>query len=257
VKEAAAALGLPIAQPRSRAEVDNALREHGPFDIGLVVAYGRILSPEALSLPTHGILNVHFSLLPRWRGAAPVARALIAGDSMTGVTIMKLDEGLDTGPVLTAQAVDILADENAGELTSRLAVLGARLLSTSIGPYLGGDLVPVAQSEEGLTYAERIEPVDRPLAISFTVDEVVNRVRALAPVPGATLDIDGDRHKILEVRPASPHPTPGTWEAKGGVPIIGLSDGGLELVALQPPGRNPQSGADWLRGRHRDRGIVE
>jgi len=181
----------------------------------------------------------------------------MAGDSMTGVTIMKLDEGLDTGPVLTAQAVDILPDENAGELTSRLAVLGARLLSVSIGPYLGGDLVPVAQSEEGLTYAERIEPADRPLDIWSTVGEVANRVRALAPVPGATLDIDGYRHKILEVRPASSHTTPGTWEAKGGVPIFGLSDGGLEMVTLQPPGRNPQAGVDWVRGRHRDRGIVE
>ena len=121
-------LGLRVVQPSSAGEVKESLESAGKLDVAVVVAYGRILKPDALAVPTAGMLNLHFSLLPRWRGAAPVSRALMAGDPMTGVTIFRLDEGLDTGPVLTAQAVDIDDEETAGDLTSRLATLGARLM---------------------------------------------------------------------------------------------------------------------------------
>ena len=149
VKTAAIDLGLAVAQPGSRGELTSAVSEAGPVDIGVVVAFGRILGREALEIPSHGMVNAHFSLLPRWRGAAPVERALLAGDPMTGVTIIRLDEGLDTGPVLTAQAVDIESDENGGELTRRLADLAARLLGQTLGHYLTGDLVPVEKTDEG------------------------------------------------------------------------------------------------------------
>ncbi|HSM44083.1 MAG TPA: methionyl-tRNA formyltransferase, partial [Acidimicrobiia bacterium] len=129
VKVSASAHDIGVAQPQTREELARVIGHHAPFDVGIVVAYGRILRPEVLELPGNGMLNVHFSLLPRWRGAAPVARALMAGDEMTGVTIIKLDEGLDTGPVLTAQAIDISKSDNAGELTDRLARLGARLVA--------------------------------------------------------------------------------------------------------------------------------
>ena len=125
-------LGLRVVQPTSAGELNEALDSAVRLDLAVVVAYGRILRPEALAIPSGGMLNLHFSLLPRWRGAAPVSRALMAGDPMTGVTIFRLDEGLDTGPVLTAQAVDIDDEETAGGLTSRLATLGARLMTGAI-----------------------------------------------------------------------------------------------------------------------------
>jgi methionyl-tRNA formyltransferase len=256
VKERAIELGLSVAQPENGAELERSVRDHEPLDLGVVVAYGRILSPKILEIPAHGLLNVHYSLLPRWRGAAPVARALMAGDNMTGVTIMRMDEELDTGPVLTAQAVDISSEENAGELTGRLSTLGARLVVESIEPYLNGRLEPVAQSDEGAVYAPKIEADDRPLDIGAAPESTVDRVRGLAPSPAATLDIDGDRHKIFAARPHPARPDPGTWLAMEGVPVAGFLGGGVELVRLQPPGRNPQSGGDWLRGRHTDHGQV-
>jgi methionyl-tRNA formyltransferase len=256
VKERALGLGLPVAQPESGAELDRLITDHAPFDLGVVVAYGRILSPSVLETPAHGFLNVHYSLLPRWRGAAPVARALMAGDTMTGVTIMCMDQGLDTGPILTAQAVDISTGENTGELTERLSALGARLMKNSIDPFLGGTLQPVTQTEEGAVYAAKIEAADRPLDIDANPETIVNRVRGLSPRPAATLDIDGDRHKILAVRRHPATPDRGTWRAVDGVPVAAFDDGGVELVRLQPPGRSIQSGADWLRGRHTDHGQV-
>lgn len=256
VKEAAIEAGLDVAQPQSSEELTDVIRKVGPFDLGVVVAYGRILRPAALEIAEQGYLNLHFSLLPRWRGAAPVARALMAGDTMTGVTIIRLDESLDTGPVLTAQAVDILPEENAGQLTTRLARLGSALLIGVIDPYLAGDLRPVPQVEEGATYAERLSPEDRVLDPGGDPEEFVNRVRALAPSPAATLLIDGDRHKILAARPADTAPPPGSWEVIDGAPLVAVGSGGVELLQIQPPGRKPQSGRDWVRGRRRLSGEV-
>lgn len=256
IKEAAQRLDLEVAQPTSHAELLETLVDAAPFDVGAVVAYGRIIRPEALRVPEYGYLNIHFSLLPRWRGAAPVSRALMAGDTMTGVTIIKLDEGLDTGPVLTAQAVDIGTKENAGELTDRLATMGAHLLGESIVPYLSGDLVPILQTDEGATYADKIETSDRPIRASDDVGAAVNRVRGLAPDPAATLNIDGEAHKLFEVVRADASPPQGRWQIVEGIPIVGLADGGIELVTLQPPGKTPMSGADWARGRRESGGTV-
>jgi len=256
VKTEAEALGLPIRQPEDAGEIRVALESTPGLDLAVVVAYGRLLRPEALSVPAHGMLNVHFSLLPRWRGAAPVARALLAGDSMSGVTIIKLDEGLDTGPVLTAQAVDIGPEETAGELTSRLAVLGARLLTEAIPPYLEGELRPVGQSDEGMTYAARIEVTERPLEAGGGRLAAVNRVRALSPEPGATLDIDGETHQVLRAAFHDLTPGPGKWLEAGGRPVAGFADGGVELIEIQPSGRRVMSGSEWLRGRHRSSGLI-
>lgn len=256
VKKAAGALGLPVAQPQSRVEIEEAVRTAAPFDVGVVVAYGRILTPEVLAIPERGLLNVHFSLLPRWRGAAPVARALMAGDPMTGVTIMKLDEGLDTGPILTAQAVDIEANENTAELTDRLARLGARLLTDSLVPYLSGDLDPIPQTGEGVTYAEKISPRDRPINPADVVDSVLAQIRGLAPKPGATLWIDGDPHKVLAADRSHVRPPEGQWQVVEGVPVVGLADGGIEIVTIQPPGKTPRQGRAWANGLHSERGAL-
>lgn len=256
VKEFSRSHGLRVSQPTNRQELAEAAQTEGPFDVGVVVAYGRILRPEVLKAPEHGLLNVHFSLLPRWRGAAPVARALIAGDSMTGVTIIKLDEGLDTGPVLTAQAVDIADEENAGELTERLAVLGARLLVESLPGYLSGEVEPVLQTDEGLTYATKIEREDRPIDVESAAASVVAQIRGLAPSPAATMEIDGRVHKIYEAREVDAPVKPGTWSVLAGKPLVGLGQGAIELVTLQPPGKSPQSGTDWVNGQRRDAGVV-
>lgn len=256
VRETADRLGLEVAQPGSHRELLGALEDSAPIDLGVVVAYGRILRPETLRVPGRGFLNVHFSLLPRWRGAAPVSRALMAGDPMTGVTVMKLDEGLDTGPVLTAQAIDVEPGENAGELTSRLARLGARLLTESIGPYLDGELEPTPQTGEGATYADKVGPSDRPIRASDEVQATVNKVRGLAPDPAATIRIEGAPHKILEVAPADSGPPQGRWLILDGIPVAGLADGGIELLTLQPPGKTVMTGADWARGRRDSGGTI-
>jgi methionyl-tRNA formyltransferase len=242
--------------PASAEELTAALTSSGPLDLAVVVAYGRILRPDVLELPDRGMLNLHFSLLPRWRGAAPVMRALMAGDSMTGVTIFRIDEGLDTGPVLTAQAIDIEPGETAGQLTSRLAHLGARLMATVTRRYLAGEIEPVSQSDEGMTYAPKIEPGERVIQVSGKRKEEVNRVRALSPKPGATLIIDEETYQILQARASDHDPAPGTWVALSGMPVAGLADGGMELVAILPPGKKAMDGASWLRGIRRRSGMV-
>jgi methionyl-tRNA formyltransferase len=256
VKVEADRIGLDVAAPETAEELGDALREVGPLDLAVVVAYGRILRPSELEIPARGMLNLHFSLLPRWRGAAPVSRALMSGDPMTGVTIFRIDEGLDTGPVLTAQAIDIEPEETAGALTERLATLGARLISDAVPGYLAGELVPVQQSDEGMTHAGKIEPEERIIDVSRHLTDEVNRVRALSPTPGATLMIDGEIHQILLARAAGHSPAPGTWVEVSGRPVAGLADGGMELVTILPPGRNPMDGAAWLRGLRRGSGVV-
>ena len=247
---------LRVAQPSTSAELVSVVEVAGEFDVGVVAAYGRILDSGVLALPLSGFLNLHFSLLPRWRGAAPVQRALMAGDTMSGVTVIKIDEGLDTGPVLTAQAVDILPDENGGELTGRLADLGAGLIVTVLPGYLDGLVVPVDQVEEGATYARKISIEDRLVATSSSAADFVNRVRALAPSPAATIEIDGQAHKILEARRHDHVPVAGTWVVVDSVPVLGVGGEGVELVSLQPSGKTAQSGADWVRGRRREAGVV-
>lgn len=252
----AEALGLAVAKPETREQLHTAVSRAGDVDLGVVVAFGQILRPELLELPAHGFLNVHFSLLPRWRGAAPVARAIEAGDTMTGVTIIRLDEGLDTGPVLTAQAVDIGPDETAGELTGRLATLGARLLTETITPYIAGEVAPVVQLDEGATYAAKLTAADRPLDPGSPPIAIVNKIRALAPSPGATLQLEGEPHKILDGAVSESAVVPGTWAVVDGVPVLGVRGGGVELRLIQPPGKTVMDGAAWVRGRRVTRGRV-
>jgi methionyl-tRNA formyltransferase len=254
VKTFATDAGIPVVQPQTRAELATSLPPDA--ELGVVVAFGRILRPEVLAAFRHGLLNIHFSLLPRWRGAAPVARALMAGDTMTGVTIIRLDDGLDTGPVLTAKAVDIGPEENAGQLTDRLAEVGAALLARSLPRYVEGSLVPVVQSSEGASYAGKLQPVDRILDQDGDQAVFLGRVRGLAPSPGALLTIDGESVKVLNAVPVESCPPEGSWEAQEEGPVVNVGGSGVALTVLQSPGKRAQSGGDWVRGRHRRTGSV-
>ena len=254
VKAAAREMGLEVIQPGSRLELDASLAGLSPYQVGVVVAFGQILSGQAISVAEVGNLNVHFSLLPWWRGAAPVAHAIMAGDEMTGVTIIEIDDGLDTGGVLTAQAIDIRPGENAGQLTDRLASAGARLIASVLDGYAAGSLTPVPQVDEGMTYASKLEPADRELRIEMGADEFVNRVRGLAPKPGAYLTLDGVRTRILDAAVASDDVDPGRWELVDSRPLVGLAGGSVELRMLQPAGKRAMTGVEWGRGRKTSRG---
>lgn len=248
VKEAAEELGLPVAQPSHRSELAEILTGR-EIDVGVVVAFGMILQPEVLAIPRSGFVNVHFSLLPRWRGAAPVERAVMAGDAETGVTIMVMDEGLDTGPILAQQRTPITEADTGGSLRDRLSEMGAELLVETLPRWVAGDLEPSPQPEEGATHASRLEPEDRIITARMPVTEAWNRIRALAPDIGAQLEIEGVTHKILEASPRRTPLAPGEWASVDGRPVVGLADGALEIVTIQPPGKRAMSGADWLRGR--------
>lgn len=249
VKIAATELELPVVQPETRAELLSFVESTPAPDLGIVVAFGMILPPPVLNWPRHGFLNLHFSLLPRWRGAAPVARALMAGDQQTGVSVTVMDEGLDTGPVIAHESVDIDPGDTGGSLTDRLAELGASLLAATVPAWTAGNCLAIPQRREGATYADRILSADRLLDTNATSDEAINRVRALAPAPGAQLTIGAQPHRILALAPSDLHTSPGTWVDMGGRPVLGFADASLEVVTIQPPGKKPMSGADWLRGR--------
>ncbi|MGA7098303.1 MAG: methionyl-tRNA formyltransferase [Acidimicrobiia bacterium] len=256
VKAAAQELGMPVSTPGDANALRQALTDVAPLDLAVVVAYGRLLPPDVLEVPELGFLNVHFSLLPRWRGAAPVARALMAGDTMTGVTIIRLDEGLDTGPVLTAQGVDIHPDETRGELTTRLAVVGARLVTNVIPDYVSKVVEPVDQSDEGLTYAAKLTASDRPIRVEWSAAEVVNHVRGLSPEPGATLLLDDQPTQVTRARRDGSTPDQGKWAVVGDRLVAGFADGGVELVEIKPPGKKTMTGSAWLRGRGRMTGVL-
>jgi methionyl-tRNA formyltransferase len=175
---------------------------------------------------------------------------------MTGVTIIKLDDGLDTGPVLTAQAIDIGPEENCGTLTRRLAAIGAGLLVSALDDYLAGVIDPVEQSNDGVTNAEKVTASDRPIDPDEDVASVIARIRALAPDPGATLEIMGRTHKVIEASAHESRPPKGTWVVVDGVPVVGVNDGGVALLSIQPPGKTVMDGGAWARGLRESSGVV-
>lgn len=254
VAEAANRLGLPLVEAggvRAGAGLD-ALHDAGA-DVVVVVAYGEILTREVLELAPHGALNVHFSLLPRWRGAAPVQHALLAGDERTGVSIIRMDEGLDTGPILNQLEADIRPEDDAGTLGARLAHLGGILLVGVLRRLPEEHLPARAQDERGVTWAPRIGPDDRRLDWNADAGDLVRRVRALAPQPGAVTSFRGEALKVLAAGVAHdprPEPAPpGTIEVSDarGV-LIATGDGGVRLIEVAPAGRKRMPAADWARG---------
>lgn len=253
VKQAALRLGLPVYQPSSLRvpEVVAQLAGWQP-EVVVVAAYGLIVPPDILGIPPAGCLNVHASLLPRWRGAAPVAAAILAGDTQTGVTIIKMDEGVDTGPILAQRGEPIRPDDTQQTLSARLAQLGAALLAEVLPVYLRGELVPSAQPDEGVTYAPPLRKADGWLDWSRPAVELERQVRACDPWPGTFTVWKG---KLLRVLRVSVAPNwrcsgrPGTvvaWDNSVGV-ITG--EGVLRLEVLQLAGKRPMDIHAFVRGQ--------
>jgi methionyl-tRNA formyltransferase len=248
VKRASQQLGIPLIQPEKlRAEALADLRDWAP-DLIVVAAFGQILRREVLELPSYGCLNVHASLLPRWRGAAPIQAAILAGDAQTGVTIMKMDSGIDTGPLLSQRALPIAAVDTAEELSKKLAEIGAGLLMEALPAYLEGTLVPQSQPPEGATYASPLKREDGLLDFARPSAECARRVRAFQPWPGTWMEWRGGVLKVLRASVGLGQLPPGTRTVYRGFPAVGAADGLLVLEQVQPAGRKPMSGRAFLAG---------
>lgn len=250
VKVCAAALGLPVIQPERLGEADAMaqLRAWAPQLI-VVAAFGQILKPAVLELPSHGCLNVHASLLPRWRGASPIQAAILAGDAQTGVTIMKMDAGVDTGPILLQRATSISSEDTALSLAERLAHMGAELLLEALPAYLEGRLSPQPQPEQGVTYAPLLRKEDGRLDFQKSAVELERQVRAMNPWPGAWFEWRDARIQVWRAR-VSHEETPGVGQRGivDGYPAIGTADRYLILEEVQPAGRKAMSGKAFLAG---------
>ncbi len=238
-------LGLPVRTP-ARVRRDGA--EHAAFralglDAAVVAAYGLILPREMLDAPRRGCLNIHASLLPRWRGAAPIQAAILAGDAQSGVTIMRMEEGLDTGPMLLREAVPVGPRATTPWLHDALSELGARLLLRALAEWPAG----VAQPTEGVTYAGKLSRDDALLDWSRPGAELDRRVRALNPWPGTTTRLGADVLRVLEAEPAEGAGTPGEVLPSRGL-LIACGAGALRVTRLQRPGKAPAEAEAFLRG---------
>ena len=255
VKDLALAEGIPVFQPESLKKMESVehLRAWSP-DMMVVAAFGQLLPEDVLGIPPHGVLNIHPSLLPRWRGASPIQAALLAGDDVTGVTIMKMDAGLDTGPILAQREVKIKPRENAGELETRLAHLGAELLIEILPDYLNGEVDPRPQPEEDVTLSRRLPKKAAAIDWTTSAQELSHHVRAFAPAPGAFTFWEGRRLKILVAQPleateAVPEGEPGQVFGWNEMPAVITGEGALVLSRLQMAGKRPMAGDAFLRGR--------
>ncbi len=250
VQRFAAGRGLTVRTPASLgSSKDQAIFAGFKPDAAVVVAYGLLLPPAILKAPRLGCLNLHASLLPRWRGAAPIQRAILAGDAETGVTIMQMERGLDTGPILLAERAAIGPRDTAGALHERLAALGARLMVEALDGMAAGRLVPRPQPEEGAVYAPKLLPAEARLDWKRPVAELERRVRAFAPAPGAWFEADGIRIRVLEAEIATTSGALSPGERRPGTLDIACGDGrALRLLRVQKAGGRPMAADAFLRG---------
>jgi len=250
VKETATELGLEVIQPKTLRGGGEATRlRELQLDAVAVVAYGMILPPDVLAAPRLGCVNVHFSLLPRWRGAAPVERAILAGDDRTGVTTMLMDEGLDTGPIILQEPVAIGPHDTTGTLLERLSGLGADLLPRTLSGLDAGNIAPRSQPSDRVTLAPKVEPREAELDFTEPAAALERRVRALDPSPGAHTFIGGRRVKVWRADVASGDGAPATVAAVGTNGIeVATASGRLRLEVVQPEGRRQMSAAEFVRG---------
>lgn len=250
VKLAAQEFGLEVAQPSSSQELGGVIGDHD-IDIGVVVAYGRILPREVLESTRFGFVNVHFSLLPLWRGAAPVERAILAGDETTGVSLMLMEEGLDTGPVIAVADTDIAPDDTGGTLTAALSSMGAELVLDHLVAFTQGQRDPAPQMDRLSTYAGRLTKDEARIAEGTPAYVVERMIRAFHPRPGAWVAAGGSTYRIHQAHLVADSVAEGTIEVKGDRVLLGTADGVLELDRLQPAGKRAMSGSDFANG-HRD-----
>lgn len=256
VKVAATAHGAAVVQPRSSREVAEALAAGGPFDVAVLVAYGMLIRPDALILPRAGFVNVHFSILPRWRGAAPVQRAVLAGDRRTGVTLMQLDEGLDTGPIVATATTAIASREDASDLTARLSYLGADLLLTWLGRVVAGQVAAVPQESQQASHAAKLQTAERWLDLARPVPEVLRTIRGLSPWPGAWAHHASGGLRILAAGPGTLSLEVGEVTERDGRVEVGVSGGAIELLRVQPEGGRAMDARAWVRGRQGEPGTL-
>lgn len=249
VKSLAKNLGLPMIQPARLREPDALaqLRAWAP-DLIVVAAFGQILRQDVLDLPLHGCINVHASLLPRWRGASPIQAAILASDAETAITIMRLDRGLDTGPILSQRAIPVAPEDTAATLSDKLSVLGANLLLETLPAYLSGELRQVPQPEAGVTSAPILKKSDGLLDPALNAEALARKVRAFNPWPGAFILWKGLPLKIHRAFVARGSGKVGQHSIEDGLPALGTADGLLALEEVQPAGKKPMSGAEFLRG---------
>ena len=247
VQAAADALGIPVRTPTSLKSVEEqaAFRELD-LDAAVVAAYGLILPKAILEAPRLGCFNIHGSLLPRWRGAAPIQRAILAGDDETGITIMQMDEGLDTGPMLLAESIPITGDTTASDLHDRLAELGARLMVQALDGIETGSLRPTPQPEDGATYAKKLAREEARIDWRASAANIERQVRAFTPWPGAWFEADGVRVKLLAAAVVDGGGEPGT--VLDDALTVACGDGALRLERLQREGRKPADRDAFIRG---------
>ncbi|SDX60979.1 methionyl-tRNA formyltransferase [Modestobacter sp. DSM 44400] len=251
VAERADTAGIPVLQPRSPREPEflDQLAELA-VDCAPVVAYGALVPRAALAVPRLGWVNLHFSLLPAWRGAAPVQHAIMAGDEVTGAATFQLEAGLDTGPVFGVVTETIGARDTAGDLLDRLAESGARLLVATLDGLAAGTLVAEPQPADGVSLAPRIETADAQVDWALPAHVVDRRVRGVTPVPGAWTTWRGDRLRLgpVEPLPAAPGLAPGELAVGPDGVLVGAAGGSVRLGQVQPAGKTMLPAADWARG---------
>jgi methionyl-tRNA formyltransferase len=249
IKMLAEELGLNVIQPEKlRApEAMNQLRLWNP-DLIVVAAFGQILKPDVLVLPPYGCINVHASLLPRWRGAAPIQAAILTGDSQTGVTIMNMDQGVDTGAIINQRAIRIEDDDSAGSLSEKLSHLGADLLIETLPRYLSGELKSQPQNEFQATYAPMLKKEHGSLDFTKPVEDLVRGVRAFNPWPGAYFEWNGGMLKIHRAHAEAGNTSEGQRLVYRGQPAVGARGGFLVLDEVQPAGKRSMSGRAFLSG---------
>lgn len=251
VQKFAEARGIEVRTPVSLKSEDEQQAFAGlALDVAIVVAYGLLLPGPILEAPRLGCLNMHASLLPRWRGAAPIQRAIMAGDAQSGVMIMQMDEGLDTGPVLGTKIVAITDETTADSLHDELAAVGAPLMVQTVEALAAGGLVAQVQSEEGVTYAKKIDKVEAIINWSRSAVELDRQIRGLSPFPGAFFEMTRrgkrERVKVLRATPVSGKAEPGTL--LDDALTIACGDGALRLLEVQRAGKARVKAADFLRG---------
>lgn len=264
VGEVADAAGIEVLTPTSGRdpELASALRNLD-VDAAAVVAYGNILPQHVLDIPRHGWVNLHFSLLPAWRGASPVNAAIAAGDEITGASTFRLEAAMDTGPVFGTITESIGAHDTAGELLDRLAKAGAGLLVATLDGIESGELIAVAQPADGVSYTGKITSADARIRWDLPAFAVDRHVRSITPVPGAWTELDGQRFKIGAVSLPSPDSLPEqatgldsgelNWTKK--TLFVGTATGPIAIDRLQPPGKKPMNAMDWVRGSHIEPGA--
>lgn len=250
VKTIALEAGLEVLQPdRPVGDVFHRALEHARPDVGVVVAYGHILKPEILAVPRLGMINVHASLLPRLRGAAPIQWALLNGDAVSGVSIMQMEAGLDSGPVLHAVRTPIIEGETAGELTARLAEVGAEALVDALSLLGAGAARPRVQDHAAATFAPKIGRESAHLDWSGDAVDVARKVRAMDPEPGAWTFLDGQTFKCFGAIPVDGGDAPGQVLAAGPKIRIACGTGAIEVSEVQPAGKARMSASAWSAGR--------